>query len=59
MPALFKSNYADAQRDTIIASALESPEGRVALAQATSAQPIRLNCIEKDCYMQEDPVNNV
>jgi len=37
MPALFKSNYADAQRDTIIASALESPEGRVALAQATSA----------------------
>ena len=29
-----KSNYTDQQREAVIAQALETPEGRVALAQA-------------------------
>jgi hypothetical protein len=40
MAALFKSNFADSQKDAIIAAALETPEGRVALAQAM-VEPIK------------------
>jgi len=32
--SLIKSNYTDAEREAVIAQALETPEGRVALAQA-------------------------
>ena len=32
--SLVKSSYTDAQKETVIAQALETPEGRVALAQA-------------------------
>jgi len=35
--SLVKSSFTDAQRDAIIAQALETPEGRVALAQATNS----------------------
>jgi len=39
MAGLIKSNY-DAQREAVIATALETPEGRVALAQAM-VEPIK------------------
>jgi len=32
--SLVKTNYNDEQREAVIAQALETPEGRVALAQA-------------------------
>lgn len=34
MAGMIKSNYTDKQREAVIAQALETPEGRVALAQA-------------------------
>jgi len=38
--SLIKSNYTDAEREQVIAQALETPEGRVALAQAM-VEPIK------------------
>ena len=38
--SLIKSNYTDQQREAVIAQALETPEGRVALAQAM-VEPIK------------------
>lgn len=38
--ALLKSNYNDAQREAVIAEALETSEGRVSLAQAM-VEPIK------------------
>ena len=38
--AMLKSNYTDSQREAVIAQALETPEGRTALAQAM-VEPIK------------------
>lgn len=35
MAGLIKSNYTDRDREAVIATALETPEGRTAIAQAT------------------------
>lgn len=40
MSQLLKSNYNDVEREYVIATALESEEGRVALAQAM-VEPIK------------------
>jgi hypothetical protein len=37
---MLKSNYTDAEREAVIAQALETPEGRVQLAQAM-VEPIK------------------
>lgn len=38
--SMLKSNYTDAEREAVIAQALETPEGRVQLAQAM-VEPIK------------------
>ena len=53
--SLSKNGLSDQEKEMIIAQALETDEGRTALAQAKKSSPLCWIHSEKECCMQEHP----